>query len=1075
MRLRLLLILFFALLPAAKSAEQYLDGADLNLTGQTGWSFYSGSDAPGGAFLGEMGSGVTLITGRVTLATTLAAGSYAFFFKGIDYDYFGTGFVRVAGVQTHLLTSDRDANVRWTGPFQLAIPSDTNGIDIILQKNISAGTYSKFLLISFFVTGDTNAVVFSNDDVISFHYPDPSEYDGSPPVKGNLIPNSSFELGIGQGWGLWQTVNERVGLRDLLDTSTAHHGNNSIKLLATNTVALVSRPILLKSNKLHAISVYYKASIADYATLSLVNTLTPPTGYPASQTISTTVLASTSWQRLVMTNITLHYPASEYNVLLRADPYNAPEPTVAGRGHGHIWFDALQIEEGDVSAYAPKPLEAGIISNHTGNVYYEGESPASVMRVYNATGSDISTNIDFEIYDYRNNQLTNGTIAVVAPPGATNQTFNLNVGRRGIFRLNLWVRGQDKTDEEMVYSIIPAPADMDADTNSILGTHANAQLWQIRILNRLGVKWNRFLSPGAYFRWTFAEPTQGAYTYFDSDVQTATNFGTTLMGNLGENAPTWVKRVYFTLSSVTGSFAPEELLISGVNTGRVTVVLTSANCTGPALQITNITGSFASGNLVTGVTSSARATVGSTPFNTSPDLERWSMLVTNVVTHYTNTVRCWEIWNEPNQDITEIQGTSFYAEMLRRAMTTIKAIDTNILVVAMGGVFTTNYMISVLSALPAGWEGYIDVLSFHLYPPSGGATDTFRQAIKNVYGKPIWNTETGPWDLGFYAGVNANLRTALRNLVRFQDADRFYIGTVGRAEMTGINFLQSIGGGASRYFYYDARQVARPNYFDLEPSMIDYDDSARAKGVMLASLGGLIEHSTGLGKITMASSHVEAYMLQNGSTSMAALWTTNQQLRNVALSGLTAGQIKVYDLMGNEETITGTTVPAGRDPKLIIGQGGLTTNELQTALTSATISSPSDVTAPALAITIGPRGTLTNTNYIRFRWFALDNVSYPDTTRPEALLYSWKLSEVDSDWSDWAPDTRASYEWPPDVGTYVFSVRAKDEAGNISATNTRTFSIMEEDSPPEEPPPGPGPPTRVARYGRTRYPLGGFP
>jgi len=63
---------------------------------------------------------------------------------------------------------------------------------------------------------------------------------------------------------------------------------------------------------------------------------------------------------------------------------------------------------------------------------------------------------------------------------------------------------------------------------------------------------------------------------------------------------------------------------------------------------------------------------------------------------------------------------------------------------------------------------------------------------------------------------------------------------------------------------------------------------------------------------------------------------------------------------------------------------------------------------------------------VRFVWHGEDN-----TTSEEDLVYSYKLIDYDTNWSEWSSSTTASYLLSR--GNYTFYVRAKDEAGNYPA------------------------------------------
>ena len=63
---------------------------------------------------------------------------------------------------------------------------------------------------------------------------------------------------------------------------------------------------------------------------------------------------------------------------------------------------------------------------------------------------------------------------------------------------------------------------------------------------------------------------------------------------------------------------------------------------------------------------------------------------------------------------------------------------------------------------------------------------------------------------------------------------------------------------------------------------------------------------------------------------------------------------------------------------------------------------------------------------VRFVWHGEDNITSPDN-----LVYSYKLVNYDTDWSEWSSNTTVTYLLSR--GNYTFYARARDEAGNYPA------------------------------------------
>src|SRR2546428_8316927 len=114
-------------------------------------------------------------------------------------------------------------------------------------------------------------------------------------------------------------------------------------------------------------------------------------------------------------------------------------------------------------------------------------------------------------------------------------------GKQGICRLVTWIDNTERTEREVSYSIIPRPPTTASDLSSSLGISGHYFEPQLKMLQRMGVKWNRAESPSVFCRWGYAEPQENVFVFFDSDVQLANTYGVATMCTLGTNrdCPAW--------------------------------------------------------------------------------------------------------------------------------------------------------------------------------------------------------------------------------------------------------------------------------------------------------------------------------------------------------------------------------------------------------------------------------------------------------------------------------------------------------------------------------------------------------
>ena len=130
--------------------------------------------------------------------------------------------------------------------------------------------------------------------------------------------------------------------------------------------SVVSRVFTVKPNKKYTLSAWVKAAPGQRVavTMDMVNTYTPPDGYPARYSLSspTTVVGDT-WQRVSFTGYLLDYPTSDYNFTISG-----------GVGGAVFWLDDIQLEEGDISNYQPStPIEVGARFDQISNIFFKDD------------------------------------------------------------------------------------------------------------------------------------------------------------------------------------------------------------------------------------------------------------------------------------------------------------------------------------------------------------------------------------------------------------------------------------------------------------------------------------------------------------------------------------------------------------------------------------------------------------------------------------------------------------------------------------------------------------------------------
>lgn len=222
---------------------------------------------------------------------------------------------------------------------------------------------------------------------------------------------------------------------------------------------------------------------------------------------------------------------------------------------------------------------------------------------------------------------------------------------------------------------------------------------------------------------------------------------------------------------------------------------------------------------------------------------------------------------------------------------------------------------------------------------------------------------------------------------------------------------------------------------------LEFDDTVRPKGVVYAALARLFDHAVGLGQLRLTDPNSLGYLYDRQSVALAAVYTLDQTNKTLNLGGrLSPSQFKVYDMLGNPLTVAPTSIPLGRRPIYIEGQG-ITPAALRTALEGGAMSNQADSQPPNLTLS-DIQVTGASDASLRVRWLALDDTALPSDSQPDALLYSYHLVGLagQDTWTPWTPSTYVDYTSVP-AGSYVFEVKAKDAAGNVSPVASEVLRV----------------------------------
>ena len=122
--------------------------------------------------------------------------------------------------------------------------------------------------------------------------------------------------------------------------------------------------------------------------------------------------------------------------------------------------------------------------------------------------------------------------------------------------------------------------------------------------------------------------------------------------------------------------------------------------------------------------------------------------VVPVVGRYKASVKHWEVWNEPDEDFTILDGTpETYFELLRAASSAIKSVDPSAIVVSAATVNIVSKGAAKFEwmdrLVALGLPGVADVLNIHYYSDLDIELGIGGPSLVATAGMPVWVTETG--------------------------------------------------------------------------------------------------------------------------------------------------------------------------------------------------------------------------------------------------------------------------------------------------------------------------------------------
>lgn len=506
-----------------------------------------------------------------------------------------------------------------------------------------------------------------------------------------------------------------------------------------------------------------------------------------------------------------------------------------------VWLDAIQLEQGEAMSdfHIREKVQVGWVSRVAGNIYYDRDPCQAEVRLYNPKDQK-EVVLKHVITDYWDREVARGEKNIVLA-GKKNETLSLPLysARRGIYRL---VLSTMDSVSEMVYSVLPPNLHLNEFyEEGTLGCEAACGPYHLEVLKRANFNW---VMSKAIARWVPNEPMKGKFTFDNESVQAAKAAKMMILlqpfpGLLYQVEGSWLK-----------DFSKPR---------------------------------------------------GGKPWEKKDEyLKHWGEYLFQLVSHHKNSVKYWEIDNEPNW---EYSGAE-YGEILRTAIKNIKKADSKAKILGFsGGGFSQKFYDETIAV--AGMDR-VDVVSVHFYGNEPRDPLLFAALLKK-YGKPGWNTETGRSCPTFFTTLLDVEQFRLRNFKEEKNSSLHE-----QSAFTAKNYLMSLSvSGCERYFYYTTRFHNSSPSILSKPTLdlMEYDGSLRASGVALSIASHFLDGAKYHGPVA-DHEQIEMHLYRKGQGSVGFLWAKPGSAVKVNRPG-DAGFV-FYDLMGNP--ITDATLMVEKNP-----------------------------------------------------------------------------------------------------------------------------------------------------------------
>jgi hypothetical protein len=354
-----------------------------------------------------------------------------------------------------------------------------------------------------------------------------------PALAENLLPNSSFELGLAH-WSCFVTDADAFARRPAIEWENpspdvrgadAAHGRRCLRIVLDEHQRLTLRSFWqrMPAGKARTFSVSLRAEPG-------------PKGAPAPQTelaleqasaaaATSRVVPTTAWQRVSVTQPAAKATVPQARVTLRA------------RGPQTLWIDAAQLEAAEqAAAFAPRlPAEVAVTLTQPEHWFTPATPPSAVVALasYAAQPTNASWTVKVFGRDFNGQSIFRRELAVeTLTNGLGSTAVSLPLGALGHVVVTAELDGAGSRDETALAVAQPLVA-RPPGRPSLFGGTVRCRREHLDAAARLGVRWVRM---PLVTQWFAVEPQAGEWQWFDDILRAAWRRGLEVLGALDASA-----------------------------------------------------------------------------------------------------------------------------------------------------------------------------------------------------------------------------------------------------------------------------------------------------------------------------------------------------------------------------------------------------------------------------------------------------------------------------------------------------------------------------------------------------------